>query len=170
MVFQGLNRQQAEDMWRPFLDWVANAPQDFAWETPLSIVDLPARYLWDAKFLRENAPQLIVADDRPGAPEGNIFWAGDHGQVGQFLHGYRSAWLPASLLREDQQSALVDALFAGSRHWGISLHFNKGLAGASARRFGGGQRHRDESRRPGRLCPGDHCRWQPAGVSGHSRP
>ena len=132
MVFQGLNRQQAEDVWRPFLDWVANAPQDFAWETPVRIADLPARHFWDAKFLKQNAPQLIVADDRPGAPEGNFLWVGDRGEAGQFLHGYRSAWLPASLLEKDQQSALVDALFAGSRHWGISLHFNKGLAGASA--------------------------------------
>jgi hypothetical protein len=39
--------------------------------------------------------------------------------------------LPASFLAEDQVAALADALFAGSRHWGISLHFNKGLAGAS---------------------------------------
>jgi FAD/FMN-containing dehydrogenase len=132
MVFQGLNRQQAEDVWRPFLDWVANAPQDFSWETPVWIADLPARHFWDANFLKQHAPQLIVADDRPGAPEGNILWAGDRGEAGQFLHGYRSAWLPASLLEKEQQSLLADALFAGSRHWGISLHVNKGLAGASA--------------------------------------
>jgi FAD/FMN-containing dehydrogenase len=132
MVFQGLNRRQAEDVWRPFLNWVANAPQEFAWETPVQIAALPARHLWDAKFLKQNAPQFIVADDRPGTPEGNFVWVGDRGEAGQFLHGYRSAWLPASLLEKDQQSALVDALFAGSRHWGISLHFNKGLAGASA--------------------------------------
>jgi FAD/FMN-containing dehydrogenase len=36
------------------------------------------------------------------------------------------------LLDQDQQHRLVDALVAGGRHWGISLHFNKGLAGASA--------------------------------------
>jgi hypothetical protein len=35
VVFQGLNRQQAEEVWRPFLEWVAKAPQDFAWETPV---------------------------------------------------------------------------------------------------------------------------------------
>jgi FAD/FMN-containing dehydrogenase len=132
MVFQGMNRQQAEDVWRPFLDWVANAPQNFAWETPVQIADLPARHFWDAKFLKQNVPQLIVADDRPGAPEGNFLWVGDRGEAGQFLHGYRSAWLPASLLEKNQQSALADALYAGSRHWGISLHFNKGLAGAAA--------------------------------------
>jgi FAD/FMN-containing dehydrogenase len=132
MVFQGLNRQQAEDVWRPFLNWVANAPQDVAWQTPVWIAALPARHFWDAKFLKQHAPQLIVVDDRPGAPEGNFLWVGDRGEAGHFLHGYRSAWLPASLLEGDQPSVLADALVAGSRHWGISLHFNKGLAGASA--------------------------------------
>jgi FAD/FMN-containing dehydrogenase len=50
--------------------------------------------------------------------------------VGWFVHGYQSAWLPDSLLRSDQQSRLVDALFECSRHWSVALHFNKGLAGA----------------------------------------
>jgi hypothetical protein len=72
----------------------------------------------------------MVDDDRPGAPRDHVFWAGDQGQVGQFLHGYRSAWLPASLLDRQRQTALADAIFAATRHWGLSLHFNKGLAGA----------------------------------------
>lgn len=130
MLFQGLSQSQAEEVWRPFLDWVAKAPQDFAWEAPATIVSLPARRLWDPAFLKQNRPDLIVADDRPGAPEGNFIWAGDQGEVGQFMHGYRSAWLPASLLESDQQSRLTDALVASSRHWNVSLHFNKGLAGA----------------------------------------
>jgi len=133
MVFQGLNRQQAASVWRPFLDWVvADAPQDFSVERPVTIVDVPARHFWNAELLRKNAPAAIVSDDRPGALEGNFLWAGDHGQVGQVLHAYKSAWLPASLLKSDQQPRLVDALFASSRHWSLSLHFNKGLAGAPA--------------------------------------
>jgi FAD/FMN-containing dehydrogenase len=38
--------------------------------------------------------------------------------------------MPATLL--DRPAALVDALFAASRHWRFALHFNKGLAGAPA--------------------------------------
>ncbi|HEX9284331.1 MAG TPA: FAD-binding oxidoreductase [Nitrospirales bacterium] len=130
LVFQGLDRQQAAGVWRPFIDWVADSPQDFSIEQAVTIVDVPARHFWDAAALRRNLPTAIVADDRPDAPEGNFFWAGDHGQVGQVLHGYKSVWLPASLLNRDQQPRLVDALFASRRHWGVSLHFNKGLAGA----------------------------------------
>jgi FAD/FMN-containing dehydrogenase len=132
MLCHGLNRQQAAEAWRPFLDWVANAPQDFAFEMPIQIMDFPARQAWNARFFEQNYPQIIVADDRPGAPAGNFWWIGDHDQVGRFVHGYRSVWLPASLLETDRQHALADAVFAGSRHRGVSLHFNKGLAGASA--------------------------------------
>ena len=48
------------------------------------------------------------------------------------LHGYDSLWLPAALLSAGRQAALTDALFAASRHKQVQLHFNKGLAGASA--------------------------------------
>jgi Berberine and berberine like len=127
-----LTERTAADVWRTLVDWVAGAPHDFAWEMPLQIAVLPARHLWDASFLKQNAPHLIVADDRPRASERDFFWAADRGEAGQVLHGYRSIWLSASLLEKHQQSALADALFAASRHWGVALHFNKGLAGASA--------------------------------------
>jgi hypothetical protein len=130
MVFQGLSRREAADVWRPFVDWVATATGDIAWEAPLQIAALPARHLWDAGFLKQHAPHLIAADERPGASERDFVWAGDRGEAGQVLHGYRSTWLPSALLAESGQRALVDALFAASRHWNVALHFNKGLAGA----------------------------------------
>lgn len=46
------------------------------------------------------------------------------------LHAYSSTWLPAALLQPTRRPALVDALIAAARHWGIGLHVNKGLAGA----------------------------------------
>jgi hypothetical protein len=64
-----------------------------------------------------------------------VFWPGDQGQAGQFLHGYSSTWLPAALLQPARRAALADALFAASRHWGVSLHLNKGLAGAPPTRW-----------------------------------
>ncbi|MGA9423331.1 MAG: FAD-binding protein, partial [Rhodanobacteraceae bacterium] len=132
VVFQGLDRQQAQAIWQPYREWVGGRPQDFSFDAPMQVLALPARHLWDIDFLSRHAPGLAVTDGRPGVPKDHYFWAGDQGQVGQFLHGYKSAWLPASLLRKDRQSRFVDAVFAATRHWGFSLHFNKGLAGAPA--------------------------------------
>jgi FAD/FMN-containing dehydrogenase len=132
MVLQGLSREQAQAVWRPLLEWVAESPRDFAWESPLSIVDVSARHFWDAEVLQRDAPGRIIPDDHRGARPGEFFWAGNREEAGQFLYGYRSAWLPASLLEADRQGALADALFAASRHWEVGLHFNKGVAGAPA--------------------------------------
>ena len=74
----------------------------------------------------------MISDPRPGAPVTHAFWSGDQDQVGAFLHGYDSIWLPAKLLQEDQQPRLVNALFAASRLKKVELHFNKGIAGAPA--------------------------------------
>jgi FAD/FMN-containing dehydrogenase len=131
MVFEGLDQEQAEATWRPFFDWLAAAPQDFSFASEPMVLAAPARSFWDPGFL-EQVPGLVLADDRPGAPEANVFWASNLGEAGQVLHGYQSAWLPASLIQPDRQESLADALFAATRHWSMSLHFNKGLAGAPA--------------------------------------
>jgi FAD/FMN-containing dehydrogenase len=131
MVFQGLDQQQAETIWRPLLDWLADSQEDFSIESAPWIAAVSARQFWDPGMLKE-LPGVVLADDRPGAPEANVFWAANLGEAGQVLHGYQSAWLPASLLQPDRQESLADALFAASRHWRVSLHLNKGLAGAPA--------------------------------------
>jgi FAD/FMN-containing dehydrogenase len=130
MVFQGLSQRKAEAVWKPFREWLAASPHHFRVETPLWVSTAPAKSYWSSSFLKMFAPGAIVADNRPGAPPSNVFWAGNRGEAGQFMHGFRSLWLPATLLEQDRQPALVDALFAASRRWPVSLHFNKGLAGA----------------------------------------
>jgi FAD/FMN-containing dehydrogenase len=129
MVFQGLEQQEAEKIWAPFLDW-ARADSSYSFSNEARVVSLPARHQWDAGFMRRNAPGFTVADARPEALDKHFLWPGDQGQVGQFVYGFQSAWLPDNLLEEDRQSDLADALFSSSRQWQISLHFNKGLAGA----------------------------------------
>jgi hypothetical protein len=131
LIFQGLSQQQAETIWRPFLDWAAASPQDFTVVGAPLIGAVPARRFWDPTFLR-SVPGIVVGDDRPGAPEGNVLWAGNVGEAGWVLHGYQSAWLPAPLLNDDARPRLVRALFAASRHRDFGLHLNKGLAGAPA--------------------------------------
>jgi FAD/FMN-containing dehydrogenase len=131
MVFQGLSRSEAQAVWKPFL---AALDADKEWKlefSPLKIVSTSARTFWSPTLIKSMFG-FIKKDDRPGVPETNVFWPGDQGQAGQFLHGYDSAWLPAALLGAGQRTALADTLFAASRHRGLSLHLNKGLAGASA--------------------------------------
>ncbi len=132
MVFQGLSRGQAAAIWQPFFDAIDDSPREFDLAfSPLRIVSTDARTFW-APTLFKRAFGFIKRDDRPGAPEGNVFWPGDQGQAGQVLHGYESLWMPAALLRDDRRASLADAMFAASRHWSVSLHLNKGLAGAPA--------------------------------------
>jgi len=130
MLSHGLNKEQAQSSWQPFEDWVKQAPQDYKFEMPLTIMTIPARKLWDTAFLKQFASDLIATDDRPNAPEGNIFWKSNRSEAGQLLYGYRSAWLPDTLLEKNNQKNLADALFSASRYWSTTLHFNKGLAGA----------------------------------------
>src|SRR5271166_5790259 len=128
MVFQGLGRQEAEAVWRPFFDWVAASPQDFAIVSAPRIGALPAQRFWDPSLLK-SVPGLGLSDDREGAPADNVFWAGNLEEAGAVWHAYQSAWLPASLLEPDQRERFVDTLFAAAQHWGVTLHVNKGLAG-----------------------------------------
>jgi FAD/FMN-containing dehydrogenase len=136
MLSQGLSQAQAETAWRPFLDWIAASPQEYTLISPPTILSVPARQFWDPEVLGK-VPGLVVSDDRTGSPASNIFYANNVGEAGQVLHGYQSAWLPAMLLRPEHQDRLADALFAASRHWSVTLHMNKGLAGASAEAIAG---------------------------------
>jgi hypothetical protein len=130
MLSHGLTKEQAQSSWQSFEDWVKQTPQDYKFEMPLTIMTIPARQLWDTAFLKQFASDLIATDDRPNAPEGNIYWKSNKSEAGQFLYAYHSAWLPDTLLEKNNQKKLADALFSASRYWSTTLHFNKGLAGA----------------------------------------
>jgi len=132
MVLHGLSPEEAKQAWQPFQEWALQSPDLYQWTQPLNVVSVPARNLWDPVFLSSFAPQLIHHDDRKDAPASNIYWASNRGEAGQFLHAYRSAWLPSTLLEENQRMNLVNALFDASKTWTTSLHLNKGLAGAPA--------------------------------------
>jgi hypothetical protein len=125
MVCQGLDSKQAADVWRPFFDWVNASPQDFDVQSTLGTGVWQARSWWDL----DGGPW--TRDPREGAPRSHGWNRGDQGEIGIFLYGYDSLWLPASLLEDSQRKVLADALFAASRHKLVRLHFGKGLAGSS---------------------------------------
>ncbi|HLY69166.1 MAG TPA: FAD-binding oxidoreductase [Puia sp.] len=130
MLFQGSSLQDASDAWQPFKTWINERESDYTWVEPLTIVPIRPQQMWDSEFLEKNSPKSIGKDSTPGAPDENFYWAGDGGMSGLFWYAFHSAWLPQSLLQEENRKKLADALFASSRHWTLELHFNKGLAGA----------------------------------------
>ncbi|HEX9108137.1 MAG TPA: FAD-binding oxidoreductase [Longimicrobiales bacterium] len=125
LVSQGLTEAESGQLWQPFFAWVRAAPADYTVTDELITGVHPARSWWDAPNRRS-----MNLDTRAGAPAEHGWWKGDQDQVGMYLHGYESLWLPAALLREGAQARLVDALLAAARHKEVGLHFNKGLAGA----------------------------------------
>ncbi len=132
MVFQGVTQEEAASAWKPFIDWVSASPADFKIVAPLMVLAAPAHFFWDAAYLKQNLPQVILSDTRPGAPPDAVFWAGNLGEAGWYIHNSESAWLPQALLADDSRAKLVEAMFAASRHRAFDFHFNKGLAGAPA--------------------------------------
>jgi FAD/FMN-containing dehydrogenase len=131
MMFQGLGEKEAMAAWQPFLDWVEAHPA-YTWVKPFWLKGMPARHLWDLSFYQQHGLDFAVPDDRPGAPAYHMMWAGDKEQVGTYIHAYTSAWLPSRLLQDRNVTTLATAIIEASRELGFSLHFNKGLFGASA--------------------------------------
>jgi len=127
MVCQGLDKPQVQALWAPFFDWVKASPEDFTFVEP------PGTWAGDARgWWRIAGNGSMIPDTREGAPAHHGWWKGDQGQVGAWLHGYDSLWLPAALLKPSERARLVQALLASARHKHLDLHFNKGLGGASA--------------------------------------
>jgi FAD/FMN-containing dehydrogenase len=154
MVSQGLDTEQSQKVWQPFLDWIKGSSGDYSIEGRTVIASFPARHFWDMQWWKGHWPEVAFPrngnplhallddvlvhvmsppvmnfDNRPDAGPNNGWWKGDGDQVAQYLWAYESLWMPESLLENDAQQRLADALFASSRHSGFSLHFNKGLAG-----------------------------------------
>jgi FAD/FMN-containing dehydrogenase len=130
MVNLGLDEAAQKRIWAPFLDWVRAAPADYTFKQAVDFGDIPARQWWDAVGRRKRGSTSMHYDNREGVPPEHAWWSGDQDQVGAFFFGYDSIWLPASMLVPAERGRMAAALVAGSRHASISLHFNKGLAGA----------------------------------------
>ena len=113
--------------WTPFLDWVTAQPD--AYRCDVSAHTGPFA-LWDHEVRSQLAPDSICHDDRPGAPPGRFWNAGDQHEVSWYLHAYQSHWLPRRLL--DTPDTLAEALFRASRPGRLRLDFNKALSSAAA--------------------------------------
>jgi FAD/FMN-containing dehydrogenase len=132
LLTQGLTEDALREIFAPFVTWTADPANNIETVKSIEPWSTPGRGFWDVAGMRAGGVKAMHYDERPDALPNQGWWSGDQDQVGAFLHGYDSLWLPKSLLAPGQQSRLVDALVEGARAAPIALHFNKGLAGAPA--------------------------------------
>ena len=125
LATQGLDAAQTGAACRAFFEWVEGSPGDFTVTQPFHTAAGDPQAMWDV-----DKNPFWTRDMRADAPRHHAWGKGDQGEVGAFLHGYDSLWLPASLLRAEHRKQLADALFAASRYKLVRLHLSKGLAGA----------------------------------------
>lgn len=131
MVFQGLGASDAKSIWAPFLERIAANREDWKVINSFAALEAPARSFWDAGYLSAHIPQAIAQGERAGGRPDDYWWAGDGEQVGAFWSGYCSTWLSKTLLAHAAVDRLAATWCKAAGHWPVSLHFNKGLAGAS---------------------------------------
>jgi len=154
MLSHGLDAEGVKSVWQPFLDWIKRS-SEYSVKFPVVVAAVPARRFWDANWWKEHWPELgvprngnplralldavlahvmrqpvLAFDQREGGGLNHPWWKGNTFECGWFMWAYQSLWLPESLLADNAQQRLADALFAASRHSYLELHFNKGLAGA----------------------------------------
>ena len=166
MNFQGLDRDEAAAVWRPFLAWI-EAQGDLT-ATPSSVVAGPGRYRWDGEMLDKFVPGTIRHDDRPGAPAVNFFWEANLAEAGHVIHDFQSWWLSSSLLKPDRQMARGCSR-GGKPALDDRNAFPKGIGRRSRRGAGSsaGDAHQPGSHR--RLHARDRRRRRTAGLPWHAR-
>ena len=129
MAFQGLTKEEAEAIWRPFFDWLMDRRR-ISPSPRRRHRRFPARHLW-ILFSASHLPEAILSDDRPGArPRTSSGPAISPRQATCCTAFSRPGCQHRCSSR--RAAGLADALFDASRDHPIELHFQKGLAGGSA--------------------------------------
>ena len=129
MVQQGLDQQEAEATWRPFFDWVSASPQDFSIVSAPRIISEPARRFWDPVALK-TAPGLVRTTTVPTRRPTCLL--GEQPRRGRdSLARLQSAAAAPSCRRHQRDGDWPTRCARRRSTRGISLHFNKGLAGGT---------------------------------------
>ncbi|HWL87368.1 MAG TPA: FAD-binding protein [Polyangiaceae bacterium] len=143
MVFQGMTAKEAERVWEPFRTWIDAHPESFA--VHIDTIEIPGDKMWNSAYIQEHFPSALVRDPRPGQSGDRYWWIGDQGEISTYWYTYQSRWIPADHFDGSHAKSFAKSLFEASRHWTVTLHFNKGQAGASAEAI---QRDRETSMNP----------------------
>ena len=128
LLFSGFDGAEATRMWAPLLEAIQGRPSEF--EVSFRVRDLPFRKAWNLEYFEKFDASMVSTDDRGGDSTGQFWWAGDSGQVSQYIAGYFARYMPASLLADTDRC--VDVLVEATTHATVEVHVGKGLAGANA--------------------------------------
>ncbi|MBT9582482.1 BBE domain-containing protein, partial [bacterium] len=131
LTFQGLDNERVATIWSPLLAWLGQHPADYQVDTDIVVV--PARHMWDLAYWKAHHPGLVQPDPRPGADPSTFWWIGNGAEVSMYWYTYQSRWIPLTAF---QSRDFAVTLFEASRHWRVSMHINKGLAGACSEALG----------------------------------
>ena len=129
LAFQGLEKGEAEKIWKPFKQWVAEHSTLYTMSAHFTLI--PAKKLWDYDYLSKNVPELPVKLYQ-GENEKLFDWAVNQSEVLSYRYAIQSRWLPLSLFEKERPKQLAKALFDASRYWDVDLYLSKGLAEGSA--------------------------------------
>ncbi|HHT0593494.1 TPA: FAD-binding protein [Legionella anisa] len=130
LVFIGLNKTEADQLWQPFLNWLTKRPEQYQFR--LNSATRPAKHYWDFDYLIANTPDAIVVNQEKNTPAGEFWWASNQSEVSVYINYYLSMYLPFKLFAKENSAQFAKTLFDASRFTELVLHFNKGLSGASS--------------------------------------
>jgi hypothetical protein len=132
MVFQGLTQQEAATLWRPFFDWVAEAPKEFSIERPAATLAVPAGNSGTANYSIQLFRAPCSSTIGPACLQRISIGLEIEKKPGKsFTLTNRPGCRRHYLNRTSRLGLLMRSSLAAATGEFL-LHFNKGLAGAPA--------------------------------------
>jgi len=141
MSIQGLSDLEAKEVWKPFFAWIEEHLELFP--KKILFTQISANQYWDSAYYTKNKPQAVHLYQE--GDQTLFYWTSNQNEVSAFWYAMQTCWIPASLFDKSKAKEFAQTLFDASRHRPVSLHFNKGLAGAPKETF---KRERETSINP----------------------
>jgi hypothetical protein len=90
MVSYWLDKGVEQAEWQPSLDGIAASPQDYRLTGKPIIATFRRAIGGTSSSARNNTPEAIISDPRPGANSDDFSWVGNHDEIGAFWRGFES--------------------------------------------------------------------------------
>lgn len=78
-----LGSDEINTVWKPFLEWVNEAPNNLIWKKPFQVTSFDPRFFWDIKH-----NPMIKSDSRPGVPSYHGWFSENQNECGFHIVHY----------------------------------------------------------------------------------